>query len=48
MPNVRAFAISCESGKLGGGGKLKFSGRFGKRLAIGFGGGTKVTDIEYR
>jgi hypothetical protein len=42
IPSVRAFAISWVNGKdVGGGGRLKFSGRFGKRLAIGFGGGTK-------
>ncbi len=42
MPSVSALAISWLNGKgAGGGGKLKFIGRFGKRLAIGFGGGTK-------
>ncbi len=42
IPSVSAFAISWLNGKgVGGGGKLKLSGRFGKRFAIEFGGGTK-------
>ncbi len=42
MPSVSALAISWLNGKgVGGGGKLKFNGRFGKRLAMEFDGGTK-------
>ncbi len=37
IPSVRALAISWLNGKgAGGGGKLKFIERFGKRLAMEF------------
>lgn len=40
IPNDKALAISKGNG-VGGGGKLKFKGRLGRRLAIGLVGGTE-------
>jgi hypothetical protein len=42
IPSVKALAIRLNGKGVGGGGRLKFNGRFGKRLAIEFGGGTKM------
>jgi hypothetical protein len=42
MPSVKAFAIRLNGKGVGGGGRLKFNGRFGNRLAIELGGGTKM------
>ena len=47
MPSDKALAIICRGKAVGGGGgRLKFSGRLGRRFAIGFVGGTETNGRE--